>query len=203
MSNNPAFRQQMLLASNNGGKLREFAELFSEEQIELLPQSAFSVAEVDETGLTFVENALLKARAACAASGLPAVADDSGLMVDALGGAPGLYSARYAGAGANDAANNARLLEALAGVAEAARTARYHCLLVLLRHAEDPAPLICHGIWEGRILTAPRGNGGFGYDPLFWVDSEQASAAELSAERKNHLSHRGQALRQLLRQLQQ
>ena len=202
MDHSATFRQRMVLASNNAGKLREFADLFAGLRIELLPQSAFAVAEVEESGLTFVENALLKARAASVASGLPAVADDSGLAVDALGGAPGLYSARYAGAGAGDAANNARLLAALAGVPEAQRTARYHCLLVLLRLAEDPAPLISHGIWEGRILTAARGAGGFGYDPLFWVESEQASAAELAPARKNQLSHRGQALRHLLRQLQ-
>jgi XTP/dITP diphosphohydrolase len=155
------------------------------------------VPDADETGLTFVENAILKARNAAQHTGLPAIADDSGLEVDFLNGAPGIYSARYAGDGGS-AANNAKLLEALAGVPEAGRSARFQCLLVYLRHADDPTPIICQGTWEGWILEAPRGAAGFGYDPLFFVPTEGLSAAELPAERKNTLSHRGQALRCLL-----
>jgi XTP/dITP diphosphohydrolase len=180
--------------------VREFAELFAPHAIEVVPQSDFGVPDVAETGLTFVENALIKARNAAAHTGLPAIADDSGLEVDHLNGAPGIYSARYAGDGGSTA-NNAKLLEALAGVAEAQRGARFQCLLVYLRHAEDPTPVICQGTWEGRILDAPQGGQGFGYDPLFYVPDEGCSAAQLSAERKNALSHRGQALACLLHAL--
>jgi XTP/dITP diphosphohydrolase len=189
--------QRIVLASGNRGKLKEFSELLAERSIDVVPQSDFGVPDADETGLTFVENAILKARNAAAHTGLPAIADDSGIEVDYLNGAPGIYSARYAGDGGSDA-NNAKLLEALNGVAGADRGARFQCLLVYLRHADDPTPLICQGTWEGRILNALQGEAGFGYDPLFYVPEEGCSAAELSAERKNEISHRGQALRCLL-----
>ncbi|MGB5451373.1 MAG: RdgB/HAM1 family non-canonical purine NTP pyrophosphatase [Sedimenticolaceae bacterium] len=190
--------QRVVLASSNKGKVKEFAELLGGRDISVVPQSDFAVPDADETGLTFVENAILKARNAAKHTGLAAIADDSGIEVDYLNGAPGIYSARYAGQGAGSAANNARLLEALAGVPAAQRNARFQCVLVYLRHAEDPTPIICQGTWEGRILEAMRGEEGFGYDPLFYVPDEGCSAAELSAERKNALSHRGQALRCLL-----
>lgn len=192
--------QRIVLATGNKGKVREFGELLAACHIEVVPQSDFGVPDADETGLTFVENAILKARNAAAHTGMAAIADDSGLEVDHLNGAPGIYSARYAGDGGS-AANNAKLLEALDGVPETARGARFQCVLVYLRHADDPTPLICQGTWEGRILTAARGDAGFGYDPLFFVPDEGVSAAELAAERKNALSHRGQALRCLLQRL--
>jgi XTP/dITP diphosphohydrolase len=190
--------ERVVLATGNKGKVKEFGELLTERRIQVVPQSDFAVPDVDETGLTFVENAILKARNAAAHTGLPAIADDSGLEVDHLNGAPGIYSARYAGPAGDSAANNARLLQALAGVPEDRRGARFQCLLVYLRHTDDPTPLICQGTWEGSILQAPRGDAGFGYDPLFLVPGDDCSAAELSAERKNALSHRGQALRCLL-----
>lgn len=193
--------QSLVLASGNRGKLRELGELLAPLGLIVRPQSDFDVPEVEETGLTFVENALLKAREAARISGLPALADDSGLSVDALQGAPGIYSARYAGETKDDEANNRKLLEALAEVPEGQRTARYWCVLVLLRHAEDPVPEIVQMSWEGEILAYPRGTGGFGYDPLFWVPESGLSAAELSAEEKNRLSHRGRALRQLVDRL--
>jgi XTP/dITP diphosphohydrolase len=192
--------QRVVLASSNKGKVREFSELLSGRGMAVVPQSDFAVPDADETGLTFVENAILKARNAAVHTGLAAIADDSGLEVDYLNGAPGIYSARYAGDGGS-AANNAKLLEALADVATEQRGARFQCVLVYLRHADDPTPIICQGTWEGRILTALRGEAGFGYDPLFWVPDEGCSSAELSAERKNELSHRGQALRCLLKAL--
>ncbi|MDY6830099.1 MAG: RdgB/HAM1 family non-canonical purine NTP pyrophosphatase [Pseudomonadota bacterium] len=195
------FTQHILLASGNTGKLEELRQLLSGYPFRVSAQSEFGVPAAAETGLTFIENAILKARNACHHSGLPAVADDSGLEVDALNGAPGVFSARFAGANASDSDNNIHLLEALEPVPPEARTARYHAYLVYLRHARDPNPIVCHGVWEGRILQQPQGQGGFGYDPLFWVESEQASAAELPAERKNALSHRGQALRRLVEQL--
>ncbi len=191
---------KVVLASNNKGKLRELGELLAGHDLEIVPQGEFDIPEAVEDGLSFVENALIKARHASRLSGLPAIADDSGLEVDALRGQPGIHSARYAGGG-GDAANNRKLLEALAGVPEAQRSARFQCVMVFMRHAEDPTPLICQGTWEGRILEAPRGDNGFGYDPLFWVESEQASAAELPAEVKNAQSHRGQALRCLVEKL--
>ncbi|MGV6826177.1 MAG: XTP/dITP diphosphatase [bacterium] len=190
---------QLVLASNNAGKVREIGELLSRYSIKVSPQADFAIEEVEETGLSFVENAILKARHAAQQSGLPALADDSGLEVDALNGAPGIYSARYAGEAANDAANNQKLLEALANVPENDRTARFQCLMVYMRHAEDPTPVICQGTWEGRILTSPRGENGFGYDPLFFVPGQECSSAELSADVKNSLSHRGQALRALFK----
>jgi len=189
---------RIVLASGNPGKAREIAQLLSDHQVEVLNQSAFNVVEVEETGLTFVENAILKARNAAAHSGLPAIADDSGLEVDALNGAPGIHSARYAGPDCSDADNNAKLLDALRDIPEAERSARFQCLLVYLRHAEDPTPVIVQGTWEGRILTAPQGDNGFGYDPLFFVPDLGMSSAELPADTKNRLSHRGQALRGLL-----
>ena len=192
--------QRVVLASSNKGKVREFSELLAGRDMTVVPQSDFAVPDADETGLTFVENAILKARNAAVHTGLAAIADDSGLEVDYLNGAPGIYSARYAGEGGS-AANNAKLLEALADVATEQRGARFQCVLVYLRHADDPTPVICQGTWEGRILTALRGEAGFGYDPLFWVPEEGCSSAELSAERKNELSHRGQALRCLLKAL--
>jgi XTP/dITP diphosphohydrolase len=190
---------QLVLASNNHGKLKEFSALLAPLGIRLLPQAAVGVSEVDEPHVTFVENALAKARHASQLSGLPALADDSGLCVAALAGAPGVLSARFAGEPKSDARNNALLLEKLQG--EVNRRAHFVCVLVLVRHAQDPQPLIVAGEWHGEILEAPRGAEGFGYDPLFWVPSQQASAAELNAAVKNQLSHRGVAVRQLLTQL--
>lgn len=196
--------QTIILASSNQAKLRELQDLLDTQQAEFRPQQSLNIPDAIEDGLSFVENALIKARHAARLSGLPALADDSGLAIDALGGAPGIYSARYADTAGDrqsrDAANNQKVLEALAELADTERRARFHCVIVLLRHAEDPVPLICHGVWEGLILHAPRGTHGFGYDPLFYVPSEGCSAAELSAERKQALSHRGQALRQLREQ---
>lgn len=186
---------ELVLASNNKGKLAELQAMLG-DSIKVRPQSDFTDIEAEETGLTFVENALIKARHAASVSGLPALADDSGLAVDALGGAPGIYSARYAG-GAGDAANNAKLLDALKDVPEAERGAQFICALALLRHAEDPIPLICEGAWEGRILHAASGEHGFGYDPLFWVPERDCSSAELSPQEKNQLSHRARAMAQL------
>lgn len=190
--------QRVVLASNNPGKLRELADLLSGLRLDIIPQAQLGVSEAEETGLTFVENALIKARHAAKTTGLPAIADDSGIEVDALNGIPGIYSARYAGQGATDEANNRKLLQALDGVPDAQRSARYQCLIVYMRHALDPTPMICGGSWEGRILTAPRGAGGFGYDPIFFVPTHQCSASELDAVEKNRISHRGLALRELL-----
>jgi len=194
--------ERIVLASGNAGKIREFNQMLTDFDVEVLPQDQFLTTEVTETGLTFVENALLKARFASQKSGLPAFADDSGLAVDALKGAPGLYSARFAGIEKNDLANNQLLLEKLQGVPHAQRTARFICVIVLLRHAADPIPLICQGVWEGYVLESPRGDNGFGYDPLFYVPSQQCSAAQLAPEIKNQLSHRGRALRQLREQFE-
>ena len=191
-------RPRVVLASGNAGKVREFNQLLAGAHIEVVPQSSFGVPEAEETGLTFVENAILKARNAARHTGLPAVADDSGIEVDALNGAPGIYSARYAGPGASDEENLYKLLAALEGLPDERRGARFQCVIAYLRHAEDPTPLICQGTWEGRILAAPRGANGFGYDPVFYVPDEGVSSAELAPETKNRLSHRGQALRRLL-----
>lgn len=188
----------IVLATNNLGKAREFNDLLIRENVEVLPQTAFHVPGVDETGLSFVENALLKARHAARHSGLPALADDSGLVVDALGGAPGIYSARYAGSHASDEDNIEKLLTALNKIPDVQRSARFYCALVYLRHEADPIPLICEGSWEGVITHTPQGKGGFGYDPIFFVTSEGKTAAQLSLELKNRLSHRGQALAKLL-----
>ena len=190
---------QAVLASSNQGKLRELQQLLQAARIEVHSQSEFSVPDVEETGLTFVENAILKARNAAQHCGMAAIADDSGLEVDALDGVPGIYSARYAGTGASDQQNVDKLLQELAGVPEAKRNARFQCVIVMLRHAHDPTPLICQGTWEGRILESPIGANGFGYDPVFFVPEHGRSAAELKPELKNRMSHRGQALRQLLR----
>jgi len=192
---------KVVLASNNKGKLRELGELLADHDIELVAQGDLDIPEAVEDGLSFVENAILKARHACAHSGLPAIADDSGLEVDALKGAPGIHSARYAGTHGDDAANNRKLLEALREVPDEDRSARFQCVMVFMRHAKDPTPLVCQGSWEGRILREARGENGFGYDPLFWVPEENATAAELPAEIKNALSHRGKALRELMRRL--
>jgi XTP/dITP diphosphohydrolase len=192
---------RIILASGNAGKLREFSQVLAPLNIEVLPQSAFNVSDADETGLSFIENAILKARHACRCTGLPALADDSGLEVDALDGAPGIYSARFAGPGATDAENNSRLLHQLKDVPDARRSARFRCVLAFMRHAEDPTPLISIGTWEGRILHAPRGKQGFGYDPLFLLPELGLSSAELPREQKNSLSHRGQAVARLAEQI--
>jgi XTP/dITP diphosphohydrolase len=189
---------QLVLATGNAGKLREMRGILAPWQVTVRPLSEFTAGAADETGLTFVENALLKARFAAQVSGLPSIADDSGLEVDALHGAPGIRSARYAGPGADDAANNARLLHELAGVPDARRGARYRCAMVYLRWPEDSAPVIVQAAWEGRIGHEPRGTGGFGYDPYFRVDEGMLTAAELTADDKNRRSHRGQALRGLV-----
>lgn len=190
--------KRIVLASGNPGKVREFNQLLGGIDIEVVPQSDYSVPEAEETGLTFVENALLKARQAARHTNLPALADDSGLEVDALNGAPGIYSARYAGKGAGDEQNLRKLLADLQGLPDDQRAARFQCLLVYLRHEFDPTPLICQGTWEGRLLTAPQGKNGFGYDPVFYVPAHRCSSAELPPEVKNAISHRGQALRALL-----
>jgi XTP/dITP diphosphohydrolase len=185
---------RIVLASGNAGKVIELEQLLAGSDVQLVAQTEFGVSDADETGLTFVENALIKARHATRATGLPALADDSGICVDALNGAPGLYAARYAGKHGDNAANNAKLLRELDGVPADRRSAYFIAVLVLLRHADDPAPLIAEGRWHGRILEAPRGEGGFGYDPLFLPDGHDLSAAQLEPARKNRLSHRGQAL---------
>lgn len=190
--------QRIVLASSNTGKVREFNQLLSDSELEVVPQSAFGVEDAEESGLTFVENAILKARNAAAHTGLPAIADDSGLEVDALQGAPGIYSARYAGADASDLQNLEKLLENMRDVPDQQRTARFQCLMVYMRHAGDPTPRIFQGTWEGRILHAPQGENGFGYDPVFYVPDRNCSSAELAPEVKNSLSHRGQALRKLV-----
>ena len=192
---------KVVLASSNPGKLSELRALLKPAGLQVVSQDALGVEPPEETGVTFVENALIKARAACAATGLPALADDSGVVVDALGGAPGVRSARYAGEGASDADNLARLLEALAGVDSPERGAAFVCAIVYLRHARDSCPIVCEGVWRGRILEAPRGDGGFGYDPVFFVETLNRTAAELSQAEKNTVSHRGQALAQLLDRL--
>ena len=192
---------KVVLASNNKGKLRELGELLADHHMQIVAQGEFGIPDAIEDGLSFVENAIIKARHAAALSSLPAIADDSGLEVDALNGEPGIYSARYAGEGGGDAANNRKLLGALTAVPDDQRSARFQCVMVFMRHAKDPTPLVCQGSWEGRILHEPQGANGFGYDPLFWVPGENATAAELPAEVKNAQSHRGKALRCLLEQL--
>lgn len=192
---------KIILASNNKGKIREFQALLSDYQIELIPQAEMGVEEVEETGSTFIENAILKARHASFITGLPALADDSGLTVSALNGAPGICSARYAGQHKSTADNIDKLLNALSGIPEDSRQAAFYCVLVLIAHANDPIPLVRDGRWSGRIITAPRGNNGFGYDPVFFVPSEGKTSAELSSERKNELSHRHMAIQSLLQSL--
>jgi XTP/dITP diphosphohydrolase len=194
--------KRVVLASANPGKLRELAALVAPFGFELLPQTALGIESVPETGASFLDNALLKARHAATAAQLPALADDSGIEVDALDGRPGVWSARFAGEGASDAANLSLLLAELEGVPEARRGARYRCVVALVRNADDPAPLIGEGSWQGRIARAPRGAGGFGYDPAFIPDGETRTAAELSADEKNKVSHRAQALRALVAALE-
>ena len=190
---------EIVLASGNLGKIREIQAILQNDKI--LPQSQFNVVEPEETGSTFVENAIIKARNAALHCQRPAIADDSGLVVDALNGAPGVISARYAGVGASDQANLQKLLVELQGLPFAQRTARFICVMVYLRHADDPTPMIAQGVWEGLILDHAVGENGFGYDPVFWVAEHQCSSAQLTAELKNALSHRGQALRLLQQQL--
>ncbi|MFQ3172053.1 MAG: XTP/dITP diphosphohydrolase [Oleispira sp.] len=191
--------EKLVLASGNPGKLREFTQLFANKSIQVIPQNEFDTIEAEETGGSFVENAILKARNACKFSGLPALADDSGLEVDALQGAPGIYSARYAGPDASDNDNYIKLLTALNDVPLEERSARFQCVLVYMRHENDPMPQVFQGSWEGQILTKPSGVDGFGYDPVFLVPSEGCSSAELSKDKKNTLSHRGKAIQELLR----
>jgi len=191
----------LVIASGNAGKLQELQAMLQPLGWQIHSQDEWHIDEAEENGLSFIENALIKARHAAALCGLPALADDSGLVVEALAGAPGIRSARYAGAAADDAANNRKLLEALRDIAEAQRGAHFYCAMAFVRDAYDPAPLITIGEWRGRILQFPRGSGGFGYDPLFWLDRQQCSAAELPADEKNRLSHRGQALAAMVEQL--
>jgi XTP/dITP diphosphohydrolase len=194
-------KHTVVLASNNQGKIREINAVLQPLELKVLPQKTFTDEEAVEDGLSFVENAIKKARFAARISGLPAIADDSGLEVDALDGAPGIYSARYAGNNASDQENLEKLLADLESQSDANRTARFQCLMVYVRHENDPVPIICQGTWEGRILAKPQGNNGFGYDPVFFVPEDNCSAAELSPERKNQLSHRGKALKQLVKAL--
>ncbi len=196
-------KQQLVLASGNAGKLNEFQQLLSNSHFEVVPQSEFHIPDADETGLSFVENAILKARHAAHLSGLPALADDSGLEVDALMGRPGIYSARFAGVAGpdKDQANNQKLLNSLEGLSMAERTARFQCVLAYMRHSEDPCPIICQASWEGVILHQPNGAGGFGYDPLFFVPELGCTSAELEKAEKNRISHRGQAMQLLLQAL--
>jgi XTP/dITP diphosphohydrolase len=194
--------KKIVLATGNKGKVKELATMLSGLSIEVLPQSDFAVTEVAETGSTFIENAIIKARHASKHTGLPAIADDSGLAVDALGGAPGVYSARYSGENATDQSNITKLLGAMADVPHDKRQAKFLCVLVYMRHADDPSPIICQGEWCGEIMTEPQGDNGFGYDPIFWVNQQNSSSAQLSSQQKNALSHRGKALKLLLAQLQ-
>ena len=191
-------RERLVVATANPGKLREIRALLADLPFEVVSQTALGVAAPEETGTSFLDNALLKARHAALATGAAVIADDSGLEVDALGGAPGIYSARYAGPAADDAANNAKLLEQLRGIASPERrSARYRCVLVFLPAGSTAAPTVAEGVWEGRIAFEPRGRGGFGYDPYFWLPALGCSAAELDADEKNRLSHRGRAMRVL------
>lgn len=190
----------LILASNNAGKLKEFSALLAPINFDLHTQSEFNVPEADEPHVTFVENAIAKARHAARLTGKPALADDSGVCVNALGGAPGVYSARYAGEPKSDQRNSEKLIADLA--AHEDKSAYYYCVLVFVRHADDPQPVIADGRWDGEIIATPRGQGGFGYDPYFWIPELQKTAAELTSEEKNRLSHRGQALRALIEKLQ-
>ena len=193
----------IVLASSNSGKLEEISAILADHPVKLVTQAEYAVNDAPETGLTFVENALIKARHACSQTGLMAMADDSGLEVDALNGAPGIFSARYAGEHGDHTANNSKLLDALKQVPNNQRQARFRCVIVLLRHTHDPTPLICQGTWEGHIADHLAGTQGFGYDPLFVVATHGCSAAQLSATTKNQISHRAQALQQLTTQLRQ
>ncbi|WP_313485313.1 XTP/dITP diphosphatase [Pseudescherichia sp.] len=193
--------QKVVLATGNAGKVRELASLLNDFGLDVVAQTELGVESADETGLTFIENAIIKARHAAQVTGLPAIADDSGLAVDALGGAPGIYSARFAGADASDEQNLEKLLVELQDVPDGERQAQFHCVLVYMRHADDPTPLVCHGSWQGTIARAPAGSGGFGYDPIFVVPEAGKTAAELSADEKRAVSHRGEALKLLLEAL--
>lgn len=193
----------IVIASNNTGKLKEFKQLLANLPYTLLPQSDFGITSVEETGLSFIENAILKARHACRITELPSIADDSGLAVDALRGAPGIYSARYAGEDGNDEANNTLLLENLKNVPETQRGAHFHCALAFMRHPDDPSPIVCQASWFGQISFDEKGGNGFGYDPLFYLPHSGCSSAELSAEQKNKISHRGMAMQKLLQELLQ
>ena len=193
--------KKIVLATGNKGKVKELASTLSDLGIEVLPQSEFNVTEVAETGTTFVENAIIKARHAAKQTGLPAIADDSGLAVHALGGEPGVYSARYSGNQATDKTNITKLLDVMADVPMGKRQAKFLCVLVYMRHADDPTPIICQGEWSGEIMTKQQGENGFGYDPVFWVEEQNCSSAQLSPKQKNILSHRGKALALLLAQL--
>jgi len=195
-------KQKWVLATGNQGKVKEMSGLLNSFSIEVLPQSKFNVPDVPETGTTFVENAIIKARHAAKLTGLPAIADDSGLEVDFLNGQPGIYSARYAGELATDQDNIDKLLNKLEGINPEQRKARFQCVLVYLRHELDPTPIICQGTWEGSITETVEGENGFGYDPVFWVESEQSTSAQLNKQRKSELSHRGKALTQLVALLQ-
>lgn len=192
---------KVVLASSNQGKIKEFRQLLDKLHIEIIPQSELNVSDADETGLSFVENAIIKARHAAQITGLPAIADDSGLSVNALQGAPGIYSARYAGKNAQSTDNIKKLLAALHDVPDEKRDASFHCVLVFIAHADDPTPLIAHGKWQGKILHTPMGDAGFGYDPIFYSPAEKKSAAELAPDIKNKISHRGQAMQTLLKLL--
>jgi XTP/dITP diphosphohydrolase len=196
-------KQQWVLATGNKGKVKEMSQLLNSFSVEVLPQSDFDVAEVPETGTTFVENAIIKARHAAKVTGLPAIADDSGLEVDFLSGQPGIYSSRFAGENASDRDNIDLLLNKLEGVGIEQRRARFQCVLVYMRHELDPTPIICQGTWEGIISESIQGENGFGYDPVFWVEEEQCTSAQLSKQRKNELSHRGQALAMLVERLKE
>lgn len=190
--------EKIVLASGNSGKLREIQAVLDAQRFTLVKQSEFNVPDVAETGTTFVENAIIKARHAAELTGLPALADDSGIEVDALQGAPGVYSARYAGTHGEDDANNTKLLEELKNISDEQRTARFQCVIVYMRHAQDPMPIICEGSWEGKILHEISGANGFGYDPLFYVPTHGCSSAELDPAEKNRISHRAQALKKLI-----
>lgn len=193
--------QKVVLATGNAGKVRELASLLNDFGLEVVAQTDLGVDSVEETGLTFIENAIIKARHAAKVTGLPALADDSGLAVDVLGGAPGIYSARFSGVDATDQQNLEKLLEALADVPDDKRQAQFHCVLVYMRHADDPTPLVCHGSWSGSIAREASGDGGFGYDPIFVVPTQGKTAAQLTREEKSAISHRGQALKLLLEAL--
>lgn len=193
--------KKIVLATGNQGKVKELASMLSGLGFEVVPQSDFNVTDVPETGTTFVENAIIKARHAAKQTGLPAIADDSGLAVNALGGAPGVYSARYSGENATDQTNITKLLEEMADIPKDQRQAKFLCVLVFMRHADDPSPIICQGEWQGEITTSRFGEQGFGYDPVFWVAEKNCSSAQLTPQQKNSLSHRGKALQLLLNQL--
>lgn len=193
--------KKLVLASGNPGKLRELSALLDDTDYQVFPQADFDVSDVAETGTTFVENAIIKARHAAHCTGFAALADDSGIVVDSLNGEPGVYSARFSGSNATDEANNALLVEKLRSIPEEARSARYQAVIVYMRNAVDPSPIICEGSWEGMIVLEPRGKGGFGYDPYFYLPEYECTSAELSAEEKNRISHRGKALRRLVEKL--